>query len=144
MNLDEVREHMARRDLSLLLTSEARWQAYLTLADDVPDLVAEVTRLNQQVDELKRLISRVDAYFMEPEIQGHLLIVPSKLAMEVRGIAEPLACGVEMNEGGNCPGKIPCDRHKRPDPCPKDVCPHCYHRVDDPAHRPCMSSDNRK
>lgn len=34
---------------------------------------------------------------------------------------------------------------KRNDPmCPEDVCPHCYHHVSDPAHRPCMSSDNRK
>lgn len=28
--------------------------------------------------------------------------------------------------------------------CPPDVCPLCYHRKDDPAHLPCMSSDNRK
>ncbi len=28
--------------------------------------------------------------------------------------------------------------------CPTDVCPLCYHRKDDPAHGPCMSSDNRK
>lgn len=27
---------------------------------------------------------------------------------------------------------------------PTGVCPHCCHQVDDPAHRPCMSSDNRK
>lgn len=47
INLDEIRKHMSQRDHWMLLSDNQLKQVHLTLADDVPDLVAEVERLNR-------------------------------------------------------------------------------------------------
>lgn len=45
-----------------------------------------------EIGELRRLIYRVDDYFMEPEIQGRLLVVPHKLAQDIRSVAQRRKC----------------------------------------------------
>jgi hypothetical protein len=47
VDLDGIRKHMAARDHYDLLNADARRLVYMTLADDVPDLVAEVERLRE-------------------------------------------------------------------------------------------------
>lgn len=47
-DLQKIKEHMAARDHVELLAPDARASMYLALADDVPDLVAEIELLNRE------------------------------------------------------------------------------------------------
>jgi hypothetical protein len=53
MNLDEVRKHMAHRNHAMFMTDDGKRLVYLTLADNVPGLVAEIERLELKVERLQ-------------------------------------------------------------------------------------------
>lgn len=65
MNLDEIRKHMQERDFAVNgvfkgqladeTRAEARERVLRQLADDVPDLVVELERVNLQIDALKKM-----------------------------------------------------------------------------------------
>lgn len=64
MNLDEIRKHMTARDrIALVMRPEEKDLIYMALADDVPDLVAEIERLYKvSSDQSKHNQERVDRW----------------------------------------------------------------------------------
>lgn len=59
--LAEIDRHMHARNHIELLTKEAQRNVWLALADDVPDLVAEVRRLQKKLDALEEMEPVVEA-----------------------------------------------------------------------------------
>jgi hypothetical protein len=60
MNLEEVQKHMTARDrISLVMDPDKKDLIYMALADDVPDLVAEVAKLNLQLGEARKALEYI-------------------------------------------------------------------------------------
>lgn len=75
MNLEEVRKHMAMRDRWLLLTEGQQAAVNMELADDVPDLVAEVEKLRKILEAVKlsRSCSGFDWTELDDKIKDALI-----------------------------------------------------------------------
>lgn len=87
MDLEKIRKHMADRDFLGIDPGEGyKDRVYMALADDVPDLVAEVERLQLQVGELTSDLVIIDMMLREPKMDGSNTKKAAEIAKKYRGL----------------------------------------------------------
>lgn len=121
MNIDEIKKHMQERDFAAngvfrgQLADETRAAARLRvlrqLADDVPDLVAEIERINLKKDDLFTSVQRAEGQLREVLRLGVFEGAPHiKAAHEALRQASARTwngnpackCGVALSRHGGC------------------------------------------
>lgn len=101
MDLKNVRQHMANRDfIGQVSASDERWRGvYMALADDVPDLVAEVERLELQNGEYRKELESTAKWLEQQDSVGAVRVADAirYRMVEIAGCVEKRVCGSTSN-----------------------------------------------